>query len=66
MTPDIWLSGAGRTTAVTTNQLVQSSSENDILSVKGDENRDPCQPFSNHGFFGVEATVVSKIKDWLK
>jgi len=31
ITSDIELSGAGCTTAITPNQLVQSSSENDIL-----------------------------------
>jgi hypothetical protein len=31
----------------------------------GDQNRDPCQAFSYHGFWGVEQTVVLKIKDWL-
>jgi len=35
ITSDIELSGAGCTTAITPNQLVQSSSENDILSIMG-------------------------------
>ncbi|MBO0501754.1 hypothetical protein J1C51_23555 [Chromobacterium haemolyticum] len=38
----------------------------EITGGKGDENRDPCQPFSNHGFYGVEETVAAKIKGWLK
>jgi hypothetical protein len=38
----------------------------EITGGKGDENRDPCQPFSNHGFYGVEQVVVTKIKEWLK
>jgi hypothetical protein len=32
ITSDIELSGAGCTTAITPNQLVQSSSENDIMA----------------------------------
>jgi hypothetical protein len=35
ITSDIELSGAGCTTAITPNQLVQSSSENDIVALRG-------------------------------
>lgn len=39
----------------------------DFIEVEGGtQEGNPCQPFSHHGYAGVEETVVGRIKAWIR
>ncbi len=48
--------------------LKAKASKVDVILFEGGKSpkSDPCKPFSQHGFYGIEETVVKAIADWIK
>ena len=46
---------------------LKNSAKSELITfIVGDSGSDDCRPLSNHGFLGLEETVVQTIADWIK